>query len=475
MEQANLTAAGVSRPGLKARVLRNVGLVLLAGAALTVIPAGSGSAAPAGEFTMFVLGPAGYGGNAIASGPDGNMWFTNNANNSIGRITPSGAVTYFAEPTTSASASTGGPRLFAIAAGPDGNLWFTSFYANLVGKITPAGVITTYPVPTANAMPMGITAGLDGNIWFVLDNASGIGRITPGGVITEFPIPTPGATGPAAITSDNGCLMCGFMITAGPLNSLWFTIPAANRVGRITMAGVVTTMPVTTAPPASTTGTNPSIGAITAGDDGNLWITQNGDGKIARLTTDGVATAFALPSATSQPSSITPGPDGSLWIGTYAGNALVQFVVPGARGTPVIKQFTIPTASSIPTSVAVGADGSAWFTNVVVTEPIVTQPTALQVGRVGTGVGQILTVNVTGSAKAGSALTCSYINNHGWPPFKTRYQWLRGGKAIASQTAKKFTPRASDVGSKVSCRVSVTYAAALNQLGATSKPVLIKG
>ena len=472
MEQAHLTATGVSRRGLKARVLRNVGLALLAGGALTLIPAGRGSAAPAGEFTMFNVGPAGEGANAIASGPDGNMWFTNNANNSIGRITPTGAVTYFAVPTTSASASTGGPGLFAIAAGPDGNMWFTEFFENLVGKITPSGVITTYPVPTANAMPMGITAGPDGNIWFVLDDASGIGRITPGGVITEFPIPTPGATGPATITSDNGCLMCGFMITAGPLDSLWFTIPAANRVGKITMTGVVTTMPVTTAPPASTTGTNPSIGAITDGDDGNLWITQNSDGKITRLTTSGVATAFALPSANAQPSSITPGPDGSLWIGNGTGNALIKFVGLGVKSTPVITEFTIPIAGAMPTSVALGADGGAWFTSVVNPTPA---PTTLQVGRLGTGVGPIVTVKVSGTAKAGSALTCSYVNNGGGPPANARYQWLRGGKAIANQTAKKFTPRAGDVDAKVSCRVAVTYSGALNQLAATSKSVQVKG
>jgi len=472
MSQARRRILRVSPKSPRSRILRVLGFGLLTAAAMTVLPAASGSAAPAGEFTMFDLGPAGEGANAIASGPDGNMWFTNNANNSIGRITPSGAVTYFAVPATSASASTGGPGLFAIAAGPDGNMWFTEFFANLVGKITPAGVITTYPVPTANAMPMGITAGPDGNIWFILDDASGIGRITPAGVITEFPIPTPGATGPAAITSDNGCLMCGFEITAGPLESVWFTIPAANRVGRITMAGVVTTMPVTTAPPASTTGTNISIGAITAGDDGNLWITQNSDGKITRLTTDGVATAFALPSATSQPSSITPGPDGSLWIGNGTGNALIQFVVPGVKSTPVITEFTIPTAGAMPTSVALGADGSVWFTSLVNPTPA---PTTLQVGRLGTGVGPILSVKVSGTAKVGSALTCSYVNNHGGPPANARYQWLRGGKAIANQTAKKYTPRAGDVGAKVSCRAAVTYSGALNQLAAISKSVQVKG
>ena len=104
MSQVHLLTPRVSRKSLKGRILRGLGFGLLAGAALTLIPAQTSLAAPAGEFTMFDLGPGGEGGDAIASGPDGNMWFTNNANNSIGRITPSGAVAYFAVPTTSASA-----------------------------------------------------------------------------------------------------------------------------------------------------------------------------------------------------------------------------------------------------------------------------------------------------------------------------------------------------------------------------------
>ena len=125
----------------------------------------------------------------------------------------------------------------------------------------------------------------------------------------------------------------------------------------------------------------------------------------------------------------------------------------------------------MPTSVAMGADGSVWFTSVVNPTPA---PTTLQVGRLGTGVGPIVTVKVSGTAKVGSALTCSYVNNYGGPPANARYQWLRSGKAIANQTAKKFTPRAGDVGAKVSCRAAVTYSGALNQLAAISKPVQIK-
>ena len=36
----------------------------------------------------------------------------------------------------------------SITAGPDGNLWFTEDFGNKIGRITPAGVITEFPIPT---------------------------------------------------------------------------------------------------------------------------------------------------------------------------------------------------------------------------------------------------------------------------------------------------------------------------------------
>ena len=64
--------------------------------------------------------------NGIATGSDGNIWFTNGANAngkpntspqvSIARMTPTGALTIFTDP----GLQDPGP----IVAGPDGNLWF---------------------------------------------------------------------------------------------------------------------------------------------------------------------------------------------------------------------------------------------------------------------------------------------------------------------------------------------------------------
>jgi virginiamycin B lyase len=64
----------------------------------------------------------------IAAGPDGAMWFTNESNNAIGRITTGGAVTNFTDPGIS------GPD--SITAGPDGAMWFTDPGGDAVGRIT---------------------------------------------------------------------------------------------------------------------------------------------------------------------------------------------------------------------------------------------------------------------------------------------------------------------------------------------------
>jgi virginiamycin B lyase len=86
-----------------------------------------------------------------------------------GRITPTGSITLFPVPSGS----------FRITAGPDGNLWFTEENGNLIGRITPAGLFTSgFLTPTAKSRPEGITVGPDGNIWFTEENASKIGRIT---------------------------------------------------------------------------------------------------------------------------------------------------------------------------------------------------------------------------------------------------------------------------------------------------------
>src|ERR1017187_5657992 len=104
----------------------------------------------------------------IAAGPDGALWFTNQANNSIGRITTGGVVTNYT------GTGISGPN--GITVGPDGALWFTNNGNASIGRITTGGVVTNY-TGTGISQPDGITAGPDGALWFTNANNGSVGRI----------------------------------------------------------------------------------------------------------------------------------------------------------------------------------------------------------------------------------------------------------------------------------------------------------
>src|SRR5262249_31193257 len=85
--------------------------------------------------------------------------------------------------------------------------------------------IEEFAVPTNDAGLSSISAGPDGNLWFVERSADRIGRITPAGVITEFNLPA--GSQPRDIAT-------------GPDGNLWFTEYGSNTIGMITPAGVIT-------------------------------------------------------------------------------------------------------------------------------------------------------------------------------------------------------------------------------------------
>jgi len=165
------------------------------------------SAAVVASVTARAVGAAvsEYSGPSISSpgditvGPDSELWFTNENNTSIGRITTSGVVTNFTAGISHAN---------DITAGPDGALWFTSSSDNSIGRITTTGTVTTY-TDASIVDPVSITAGPDGALWFTNYGSSSIGRITTAGTVTSY------ADGSVGFSIDG--------ITAGPDGALWFT------------------------------------------------------------------------------------------------------------------------------------------------------------------------------------------------------------------------------------------------------------
>jgi streptogramin lyase len=270
----------------------------------------------------------------ITAGPDGNIWFTEESHNAVGRITPGAVITEF-----TAGFPTGSPR--GIVTGPDGNLWVAMAGGDgAIARVSKAGDVTEFALTTPGD-PNDIAVGPDGNLWYVDSAANLIGRITPTGSITEF------TDGLAASSAPTG-------ITKGPDGAMWFTESATGMIGRITTAGVITEF-------SSGLSGSDSPDDIVKGPDGNLWFTLNADpGGIGRITPEGDVTEFSDGlTMNSQPRGIAVGPDGALWF--------TESVLSGRIGRITtdgdITEYSNGLLSILnPWYIAPGPDGNMWFT-----------------------------------------------------------------------------------------------------------------
>jgi streptogramin lyase len=265
---------------------------------------------------------------SITVGPDGAIWFTDAAAQTINRIDATGAATAFPTP---------GYLPGSIASGSDGNLWFAETVAGTIGRMTTSGIVTWFPTCCFESLPLGITSGPDGNLWLADQGMSQILRVTTAGAIASFPVPS--ASGRQWLLGD---------ITAGPDGNIWFTEPGTNKIGRITTSGTVTEFDL----PRADIVPN----KIVAGPDGNLWFTESvaapWNGRVGRITPTGDVTEFPLPVGAN---TIVAGPDGNLWLGWEG--ALTRMTTSGATTV-----FPVSGAPDIwPAGLAAGPDGSIWI------------------------------------------------------------------------------------------------------------------
>jgi streptogramin lyase len=364
----------------------------------------------------------------IATGSDGNLWFTEPGSGRVARVTPSGQVTQFAFPDDAAP--------WGIAAGPDGNLWVTDVTNGVIWRLTPSGQLTKFTIPTAHSEPWQITAGPDGNLWFTEHTGGKIGRITPSGQVTEFDVPTSDSY-PAGIA-------------AGPDGNLWFVEVA--KIGRITPTGQITEFNLPPLPGTSSGASGPSgtFGYpvdIAAGPDGNVWFTLLEAGEIGRITPSGQITEFAVPDGGDGPAGIAAGPDGNLWF-TYSDASLIGRITPAGVATV----FSLPSPATDPFPIAAGPDGGMWFGDELDSE----------IGRISTAVTgpSLVAPSVTGSARAGTAQTCGSATWATWAgqqPVVDSYQWLVAGAPVAGATGSSYVPTSAEVGSSLACTETVTY------------------
>ncbi|HEY2667714.1 MAG TPA: choice-of-anchor D domain-containing protein [Actinomycetota bacterium] len=214
-----------------------------------------GRMTPAGALTEFTPPVSLPGLAGITTGSDGNLYVTAEGdstpnpahpmrptmagNGRLARVTPAGAVTVLPVPPGATGFS---PN--AIVTGPDGNIWFTDVGGNAIWRFDPlTTTYTKFPVPTqsafsGNVQPTGMVVGPDGNVWFTENNAvGGLARVTIDPLVQLSPSPvnfgshTPGSTKSLTVVATNTTNNT-YMVTAAPSitgpNAGDFTIAAGN-------------------------------------------------------------------------------------------------------------------------------------------------------------------------------------------------------------------------------------------------------
>jgi virginiamycin B lyase len=272
----------------------------------------------------------------IASGPDGSIWYADNAHGIVGSFSPQ---TLQAGPLVSAVPA------FAIAPGPaySGQVWLAQQAS--VRIVATTGTAGTQYSAGITGPVNGIALGADGNQWFTDDGSNSIGQITPSGGVTEFTLVS-ASGGPSGITS-------------GSDNALWFTESATKKIARIATNAAAGAHPAEYSQPAG-------LGApayITSGPDGALWYVTT-PASIVRATANAVSPAFSsiAPQKVSGANlkGIAGGPDGAVWF-TDAGNNAIGRVPTNATSTGQITEYALPTAGSLPAGITLGADANLWF------------------------------------------------------------------------------------------------------------------
>ncbi len=271
------------------------------GGVCTPVAAGTCVAAGATTCQTVATGPTPVAACAASAGNAGNAFTTTTC--ATATTPPTSATSCTAGTanagnaftTTSCTGITPGAQAYTLASGPGGQLWFSEYTANRIGRFDIATrVVTEYGPLTGPASA--IVAGPDGNVWFVENSSTGaapvIGRITPAGAITEI-------SDGLDVGQSIGAL------TAGADGSLWFV---KSGTGGAAIGKIVPGTGAITLYSAGLFGSFPALGAITAGPDGNVWFTDYLGGTIGRIAPDGTIAQFASVTPSSALNAITNGP-----------------------------------------------------------------------------------------------------------------------------------------------------------------------
>ncbi len=272
--------------------------------------AGGGDANGTGSAARFNI-PTG-----ITVDGSGNLYVADEFNDLIRKITPGGAVTTLAGTPGSPGSSdgTGSAALFyspfGIAVDGAGNVYVTDANNDTIRKITPSGAVSTLAGSTGKPGstngtgsaalfndPVGIAVDGNGNVYVSEQGNFDIRMITPAGAVTTL-AGTAGAkgfqdgTGPAAQFN----LPAGLAVDGN--GNVYVADYTNSAIRKITPAGVVTTIAGQATAPGSADGTGTAAQfyqptGVAVDGAGNVYVCEQTNDTVRRITPAGVVTTLA--------------------------------------------------------------------------------------------------------------------------------------------------------------------------------------
>ncbi len=259
--------------------------------------------------------PYGVGPHGLIADNDGNIWYTAQLAGFVGRLDPkTGDQTQFRMPNTSAR----DPHTPIFD--QNGTLWFTMQMSNMVGRLLPrTGDVKVVKVPTMNSQPYGIKINSKGKPWLVELTGGRVATIDPTTMtIREYALPNRGSMPRRiAITSDD---------------VVWYTDYGRGYLGRLDP----NTGKITEYPTPSGAGPDAQPYAITT--VGNIvWYVESGVVPNMVVRFDPATSRFQswpIPSGGGVVRHMVTAPDGSMWLACSGVDKMAHVqVVTSAKGT----------------------------------------------------------------------------------------------------------------------------------------------
>ncbi len=259
--------------------------------------------------------------SGIAKDKYGYIYFTEQGNNIVRKVSKISGTMYTIAGTRSAGFSGDGGAATAanlnapsgIAVDKNGNIYIADQANARIRKITAAGIISTIAgtgtvgytadgvaAASANiAQPTAVAVDTNGNVYFAEQNNHRIRRISTSGILT-----TVAGNGSASFSGDRGAATAASIsypagVSVDAANNIYIADAGNNRIRKVTSAGIISTLAGNGTAGYSGDGSaataaklyNPS--GVTSDSLGNVYIADRNNNVVRKVTTGGIISTVA--------------------------------------------------------------------------------------------------------------------------------------------------------------------------------------